>query len=476
MKIVLADPPKIREQEKHSSVIGYPNLGILSLISYLREQLPEVECIYLEIDSLNSHLEQVKKIEPDIYGISFATYMKRVSYITLNRVREILGKDALLLAGGVHPTAIPEEVLNNSETNACIIGEGEETLREFVLAVLNGQDWRSTRGIAFWNGEKVNEKIIRTDPRQFLKLEEIPMPAWDIIDFNDYGGVFLSKRKPSTCILFSRGCAYNCTFCSNPVWRSSNPWLRLRSVDSICAEIEYLYQRGIRELYIRADELNSRLDWALQVCRAIKSLDLKDLYFQCNLRADKVNEELAGLLHNMNCWLVHLGIESMNQRVLDGIKKHITVEDVEKTCEMLKKHHVQVYGFMMFYNAWEENGQLCYETPEEVDNTIRQALRLRRKGYLDYMSWQFATPYPGSDLYTIAMKYNLIAEDQKRRGQVWDLNMVLPCVSKRQMSLQRFKGLVVQTYCYWRSGNINWKFWKNAVVKIRYIIISLFER
>ncbi|MFX0141586.1 MAG: B12-binding domain-containing radical SAM protein [Candidatus Hodarchaeota archaeon] len=473
MRIVLADPPKIKDQEKYSPVTGYPNIGILSMVSYLRKYLDEVECIYLEIDSLKAHLEQIKNLKPDVYGISFASYMNEVSYLTLNKVREILGKEAILLSGGVHPTALPEEVLDNSETDACIIGEGEETLHEFISSILRGNDWRSIPGIAYRDGKN---EIIRTKPRHFLKPEKIPMPAWDLIDFERYGGVFISKGKPSTCILFSRGCPYNCTFCSNPVWRSSRPWLRTRTPESICEEIEYLYKCGIRELYIRADEFNSRLDWTMQVCRAIKSLNLKDLYFQCNLRADKINEELASGLRDMNCWLVHLGIESMNQRVLDGIKKQITVEDVLNACDILKKNDIQIYGFMMFYNAWEENSHLCYETPEEVNNTIRQALKLKRKGWLDYMSWQFATPYPGSDLYRIAKKYNLIEKNKKKSGQVWDLNMVLPGISKRQMSLQRLKGLLLQTYCYWRAGNINWKFWKNAVLKIRYIFKSLFEK
>lgn len=476
MRIVLADPPKIKEQAKYSSVIGYPNIGILSLVSYLRKYLDDVECIYLEIESLETHLEQIKKLQPDVYGISFATYMKGVSYYTLNQVRQILGNRVILLAGGVHPTALPEEVLNNSETDACIIGEGEETLREFILSVLHGKDWKSIQGIAYRNGKGEKKEIIRTKPRPFLKLDNIPMPAWDLIDFKRYGGVFISKRTPSTCILFSRGCPYNCTFCSNPVWRSNKPWLRLRSTESICSEIKYLYGRGIRELYIRADELNSRLDWTMQVCRAITSLGLKDLSFQCNLRADLINDELANELVNMNCWLVHLGIESMNQRVLDGINKQITVIEVENACNILKKYGIQIYGFMMFYNAWEENGHLCYETPEEVDNTIKQARILRRKGYLDYMSWQFATPYPGSDLYRVAVKYNLIEKNQKSKGQVWDLNMILPGISKRRMSLQRMKGLLLQTYCFLRSGNIRWKFWKNAVVKIRYIVKSLFEK
>jgi radical SAM superfamily enzyme YgiQ (UPF0313 family) len=474
MRVILADPPRVKDQAKYNSLISYPNIGILSMIAYLRERLPQVEVHYLEIESLEDHLDRVREIRPDVYGISFATYMKRVTYMTLERVREVLGPDVPLVAGGAHPTVAADEVLHESKADICVVGEGEETLRELLAVMIERGDWKSLKGVAF---RDEGGRTIDNGPRPFLDTADIPAPAWDLVDFDRYGGIFIGKAQPSTCILFSRGCPYNCTFCSNPVWRSSTPWLRTRSPESICEEIRYLYDRGIRELYIRADEFNSRLDWTLDVIRAIKALGLRDLYFQCNLRVDKVPEELVVALREINCWLIHIGIESMNQRVLDGIRKKITVEQVVDACRLIKKHHLTIYGFMMFYNAWEEDGRLAYETPEEVDNTIRGAFRLRREGLLDYMSWQFATPYPGSDLYRIALKYDLIEKDPKKKtGQVWDLNLVLPGISKRRMSRQRMKGLLLQSYCFWRSGHINWRFWHNAVVKMKYIVRSLFER
>ncbi|MCK4537285.1 MAG: radical SAM protein [Candidatus Krumholzibacteria bacterium] len=473
MRIVLADPPKIKDQAKYSAVISYPNIGIISLVAYLRENLPDVECIYLEIETLEDHIEQVRKLKPDIYGISFATYMKRVSYITLEKVREILGDKTMIIAGGAHPTVIPEAVLRESETDLCVIGEGEETLRDLLANIKTGTDWKSIPGIAYIDD---SGGFVSNGPRQFLDTKRIPIPEWDLVDFDRYGGVFISKKKPSTCILFSRGCPFDCTFCSNPVWRSSRPWLRTRSPESICEEIKYLYDRGIRELYIRADEFNSNLKWTIEVCKAIKAMELKDMFFQCNLRVDNITEELVKELRDINCWLIHIGIESMNQRVLDGIRKKTTVEQVERACRMLKKYDLKIYGFMMFYNAWEEDGQLAFETSEEVDNTIRQASRLRRKGMLDYMSWQFATPYPGADLYRVAGKYDLFEKDPKKTGQVWDLNMVLPGISRKRMSRQRMKGLILQSYCFWRTGNINWRFWQNAVVKMKYILRSPFEK
>ena len=87
--------------------------------------------------------------------------------------------------------------------------------------------------------------------------------------------------------------------------------------------IEFLVDNLSGNLYDRNEE--------------IEKLNLKDLYFQCNLRADKVNENLAEKLRNINCWLVHIGIESVNNRVLKGINKMITFEDTMQTLNILKK-------------------------------------------------------------------------------------------------------------------------------------------
>lgn len=137
----------------------------------------------------------------------------------------------------------------------------------------------------------------------------------------------------------------------------------------------------------------------------IIALELDDLYFQCNLRADRVNEEFAEKLAKAQFWLIHLGMESGNNRVLRGLQKKITVEQIENATDLLSARGTKIFGFMMLYNAWEEDGKLCYETSAEVDNSIELCRNLLKNKKVHYMSWQFCTPLPGSKLYDIAKRH-----------------------------------------------------------------------
>lgn len=472
MKVVLADPPFEGGRTEQAGMS--PNLGILYLISALKQKIDNIQIQYLEgFHNIDSHLKEVERIRPDIYGLSFASTYASLSYQTINAIKERY-PSLPIICGGVHPSAVPQDVLKNSQADVCCLGEGEQTIVELVQKYISGRDLSTVTGIAY----KRDGQVSRTPLRPLIKdLDTLPRPAWDLIDFNKYLGLRKYKAKPSTAIVVARGCPFNCAFCSNPVWKLQRPWVRMRSPQNIAQEVEYLYNRGIREIYIRADEMNPEYEWSIAVFKALSQLKHPDLYFQCNLRATPVTEELAKILSETNCWVVHLGIESANQRVLNGIKKKISVEDVVEACRNLKRHGVRVFGFLMMYQVWEEDGKLCVESPKEVDNSLAFLLKLRARKLVDYMSWAFATPYPGSDLYRIANKYNLVMPSRLGRQSMstLDISLNLPGISSRQMSFSRTKGLILQGLFVLTSGGFFgtkslWANVKRAGSKLKYIL------
>jgi anaerobic magnesium-protoporphyrin IX monomethyl ester cyclase len=366
-----------------------------------------------------------------------------LSYRTIEAVRQQHPRTAIL-CGGAHPTACFEEVLHDTAAEVCCLGEGEATIVDLIRHYRGDAKLEQIPGIAFRDQDSVK----RTPPRQLIEdLDEIPHPAWDLVDFDKYLGCRKYKGSPSTSIVPSRGCPYDCTYCSNPVWKVSKPWVRTRSPRSIAEEVELLYQRGIREVYMRADEMNPSHDWCVAVFRALAELGHEDLFFQCNLTARVMSDELAEALAQARCWVIHLGIESGSQRVLDGIRKGITPEEVIQTCRILKCHGIRIFGFFMMYQAWEEDDQLQVEMPRDVDTSLSFVWNLRRQKLVDYMRWSFATPYPGSHLHDVAVKYELlkpVAADERRSRTLLDISMQLPGVPEWQMSLSRTKGLALQ--------------------------------
>jgi anaerobic magnesium-protoporphyrin IX monomethyl ester cyclase len=449
LKVVFADPP-FGKEAKGEAVTESPNLGILYIIGYAKVRLPDVEFTYLEpFLSAEEHLAKVKAIKPDIYAISFTTPRRDLSFETIAKVKAS-GLPMLILAGGPHPTIDSADVLKNTAIDVCIVGEGEETCTELIKKVQAGQPITDVAGTV--NREKNNGL------RPLLKDIDF-FPAWDLIDFDNYEAA-VSKKTHLAYLLPIRGCPNYCTYCSNPVWKLEKPWIRQRSPKNIAEEINYLYGRGIREIYIRSDTFNVDIKWCLEVLDEIEKLKLKGMKFQCNLRADKMNDELAKKLHDVDVWLVHIGLESANDRVLKGIGKNASQADNVRTLEILRKYNVKVYGFLMLYNAWEAGGKLEYETPQEVQNTLDFAKNCLRDNFIEYISWSVTNPIIGSKLYHIAQKYGISAHNVKIGNC-----MSLPGISEEQMVEHVKQGMILQLLNGIQKGIITGKGAKRAAQK-----------
>jgi radical SAM superfamily enzyme YgiQ (UPF0313 family) len=449
LKVVFADPPFGRES-KGEAVTESPNLGILYIIGYAKSRLPEVEFTYLEpFLSMEEHLGKVKEIKPDVYAISFTTPRRKLSFETIAKVKA-LGLKMLMVAGGAHPTIDPQDVLKNTPIDVCIVGEGEETTTELIKKIQAKEPITDIVGTV--NKQKNN------GVQPLLKDIDF-FPAWDLIDFGNYD-IAVSKKKRMAYLLPIRGCPNYCTYCSNPVWKLEKPWVRQRSPKNIAEEVNYLSGRGIREIYLRSDTFNVDIKWCIQVCSEIEKLNLKGMIFQCNLRADKLNDELAQKLHDIHVWLVHIGLESANDRVLRGIGKNATQADNIRTLELLKKYHIKVYGFLMLYNAWETNGKLEYETPEEVNNTLEFAKRCLRDNLIEYISWSITNPIIGSKLYNIAKKFDIAAYNVKIGNC-----MRLPGISEQQMVEHVKQGMILQLLNGIQKGMITKKSYRRAAQK-----------
>lgn len=214
-----------------------------------------------------------------------------------------------------------------------------------------------------------------------------------------------------------------------------------------------LYQAGVRDIYIRSDEMNFNVDWAVDVFCALSGLRHNDLFFQCNLRAKPITSVLAKAMKNARCTICHVGIESGNDRVLKGIKKGITLTDVNEFVRIMREHGISVYANMMLYQAWEENEILEVERTREVMNSLLFIIKLRSRGLIDQMSWSFATPYPGSELHRLCLKYRLARMNLKDHHILvpHDITVNLPGISEREMLVARSLGIMVQASLYLTS-------------------------
>ena len=440
----------------------WPPLGALYLASYLRARVPGVEVKVTDGCRIGyeNTLKEIRRFAPDIVGISFYTTGAYGAFrLTQDLKKEFPAMTVVL--GGVHATALPEESLNASGADMVVSGEGEEVLCRIVKARLAGKSNAECRDIP-GVGMKLDGVFAGNAPHKFISpLEDIPVPAWDLIDLKAYKGWYLTKRTPEMEMLFSRGCPYNCSFCSNIVWKSSAPALRLRSAKDIVDEMESLNKKhGINEIFDVSDELNNSIPHALEICREIKKRNL-GIAWKTQLRVQPVTEELAAALAESGCWSVHLGIESGNQATIDGVEKCIRISEIENTCRILKKHNIRIFALLMLFNVWEKDGALRYEGAAETDNTLNFAWDLVRRGLIDYIGSSVTTPYPGSRLYDIALRHNIIKPSYLKNWEKWQTDSLfvlnLPGVEDKDRRRIKLKGEFIRVFCLLKNQGFKWK-------------------
>lgn len=409
-----------------------PPLGILYIASYLRKYgLKNVEIKVTDglLLGLKKTILEALKSKADVFGISVVTPNAKGAYILANEIKAHLPCSKIVF-GGPHPTAFPGEPFQKSKADIAVVGEGEATFNELIALYTAGKDTPQSLmqidGICF----QLNGSVHRTKPRLFIQdLDTIPFPARDLVHMDRYSGWMLSKTGKSTAVLISRGCPFKCTYCSNNVWRSSTPPFRSRSPENVIAELKELRSvYRIKEFFDNSDEFNTNLKYSKTLLKQIIA-ELPDIYFQCQVRATPMDDELARLMKKAGVWYLHLGIESGNEVTLKGIRKKITLSQVEQCCRTLKKYDIKIWGLFMYFNIWERNGKLCFEDYEMSLNTLNYAKRLYKEKLIDFFGGSITTPIPGSELWDIALRHDLIKENCLGDWDKWFYKRKLSLVS-----------------------------------------------
>lgn len=466
MRIVLAD--------NHGPVLGKDqtsaSLSLLYIAAYLKKIRPETEFVYLpQARSPEQHLEVLQEFDPQIYAISFTSYSAPAAYELIRMVKARFPR-VTVVCGGSHATPMPRDVLERSGADLCVLGEGEETFAEIVTAYDNlVQARHHIEGVAFLEDGKL---VVTRTRKSIVDLDTIPFPMRELVDDRDFCGLTYSKARPNTEMVITRGCPLRCVFCANPVFRFlDGPLFRSRSPQNIAAEVETLYQRGYREIYLHSDELNVKLDWSIAVCKAITALGHRDLFFQCNMRVVPMSAELAYWMKQAGFWLVRMGIETSSRRVLQGIKKRMSWAKTVRACRLLRQQGIKVFGFTMMFNFWEENGVLKHETPEEVRKTISDIYGLWLQGLINYTSWTFAIPVPGAEFYDIAVRHGMV-DTNYYPSDTWDAFKFLDGVTRKEFNSLYARARRQQALMALTAGDFEWRNYKGIFRKARTMLFG----
>jgi radical SAM superfamily enzyme YgiQ (UPF0313 family) len=334
--------------------------------------------------------ELLDELKPDIVGI---TCQSALVYSTLETARIVKQKypQTIVAVGGVHASLRPRDLLGSENVDLVVRGEGEETFLEICTAFQGQEPLAGIPGISY---RGASAEITETPDREMAKdLDSFPMPALDLVPIEKYR-ISPDMRTGSRLglVITSRGCPYACMFCANKLLTKRT--YRLRSIPSVIEEIDYYLEHyRIDQLMIFDDNFAVDKKRTLELCAEFVRRGYPEKFnWWTEARVDVLDEEILTAMKRAGCSIISLGLESGNQRLLDLIKKNITLEQTRKTVEII--HKVGIKSRASFILG------LPTETREESLQTIRFAYSLP----LDQVRFSIATPFPGTELWDIAVQ------------------------------------------------------------------------
>ncbi len=394
--IVLINP-RIREWNPNVRV----PLGLAYVAAALEQEDNSVEIIDLNAKHLSdTDLQRMAK-DASIVGITgmVTEYSKVLKLVGI--IKEGSGNLKVIL-GGPLATTLGQELLRACEADFVVMGEGERTVVSLVSAIERGDSPSCVSGIAYRDGDEIT---VARPAEQIEDLDTIPFPARHLLDMKRYLKNHFESfglrtegfgKIRSTNLITSRGCPYRCTFCFKGVW--GQKW-RARSPENIVKEMEQLYTTyGINGFFFDDDTFVLDNRRVLEFCSLLKRRGL-DAVWYCNGRANLMQKESLEAMYDAGCRGIAYGIESGNQHVLDSMKKETTLDQVRNAVKWTKEAGINASGYFML-------GMLG-----ETRESIRETITLAKELDLGFYGFSIATPFLGTELYSVAEEAGLVQRD-----------------------------------------------------------------
>lgn len=328
------------------------------------------------IDLVRQYVDGMER--PYIFGFSVLTAAYK-SAIEVSKELKTLYPDSVILFGGIHPTALPEEVLSHGHVDFVIRGEGEKGLVDLYRCVKEGRDFRGIPNLSY----RDNGAIVHNE-RSFVLDDLSNYPPFPY-------HLFTSPRYDLGFVMSSRGCPYKCIFCSNRV--TTGMKYRYRSAAAIVDELEMLY-RDYNKRYILFLDDNFLVNKTrvYQLIDEIKKRGLdKKMSFNFQARGDNTDENILNSLYDAGFRSIFFGLETSSEDIMKTIKKGETVAQCVTAVKAAKR-----IGFHV-------SATFIYALPGETHQDRINCINMSKELGLDMVRFNNATPYPGTELYEMAL-------------------------------------------------------------------------
>ncbi len=322
---------------------------------------------------------KINDYAPEIVGITSVTMNYPIASEILKDCKEI-DENIVTVIGGPHVSFWAQETLREAPwIDVVVRGEGEYTM----LGIATGENLEDIDGIAF----RKNNDILITKPRQWIEnLNELPLPARHLFPLSRY------RALSADCgLITSRGCPFNCIFCVGH--KMVGKEARFRNPKLVVDEAEEILNARFETINVVDDLLTINHKHLYAFCDEIMARNLKFKWTAFS-RVDTVNAELLSRMKEAGCFFICYGVESGSQRILDIVRKKITLEKTKEAIKLSKEAGIKSLASFII--------GLPGETKETLQQTVNFAKELDT-----YYGFHLLTPFPGTEVREKAKEYGL---------------------------------------------------------------------
>lgn len=415
MKLLLIQPPMVLNKNEIPQVS--PPLGLAYIASVLRNHGHEVKIYDAVIQEPHGHhlgeyihigadwaviSREIASYNPNIVGISSMFTSQAECMHRITKLVKDIDTNTVIVAGGAHPSVLPEEILSDENVDFIVVGEGEYTMLKIAENLANHLPIEDIDGIAF---KKDGQIVINKKADIISNLDKIPFPAWDLLQMKEYAklrvghGPFIA-RTPFFSVITSRGCPGKCIFCS--IHGICGYQWRARNAKNVVDEIEILKKDyGINQIDFEDDNLMLNRKRIEEIVDEILERNLDISWGTPNgVAINHIDTKLLGKMKRSGCFYLSFGIESGNEQIRNKIiKKPISVKHAREVIKTCKALNIWTHGFFIF------------GIPGENEKTFRETIDFAKGLNLDSSSFFIATPYPGTELLALCEEKGYLGQD-----------------------------------------------------------------
>ena len=323
--------------------------------------------------------------QPEVVGITSMTVTAKNGLRIAAGIKANL-KDAKIAIGGVHASVLPGELIADPNVDLVVRAEGDYTFSEVVQKWAAGEQANDIAGTTV----KIGGEIVHNPPApRITDLDALPFPARDLLPMHIYksGLAFPPNIRLRTLIYSARGCPYDCKFCaSSTVW-GSHKWAT-RSASSVLDEIESVVDEFDLYGFEFVDELTTFDPARLkEFCTGIHDRHLNKVRWTCSSTVKQMNYELARMMKEAGCSMLHLGVESGSPEIRKRMNKRISNEEIVNAFEVARKAGLRTCACIML------------GAPGETAQTVQETIDLAKQIRPHKIALNILTPYPGTNFY-----------------------------------------------------------------------------